>query len=53
MAGIESILEFTWIVVQKVWDVVEEKNSEIKSLGETLNRLVKEKDEIGYWLKSA
>jgi hypothetical protein len=43
----------TRIVVQKVRDVVEEKNSEIKSLDETLNRLVKEKDKIISWLKSA
>ncbi|AES75285.2 hypothetical protein MTR_6g036520 [Medicago truncatula] len=43
LAGIESILDFTWIVVQRVWDVVEEKNSEIKSLDETLNRPVLER----------
>jgi len=33
--------------------MVEEKNSEIKSLDETFNRLVKEKDQIISWLKSA
>ena len=48
MAGIESIRELTWIVVKKVRDVVEEKNSEIKSLDETLNRLVKENDQIDF-----
>ena len=54
MAWIECIRELTWIVVQKqVRDGVEEKNSEIKSLNESLNRLVKEKDQIGSWLKSS
>ena len=48
MAGIESIRELTWIVVKKVRDVVEEKNSEIKSLDKTLNRLVKENDQIDF-----
>jgi len=48
LAGIESIRELTWIVVKKVRDVVEEKNSEIKSLDETLNRLVKENDQIDF-----
>ncbi|CAK8578739.1 unnamed protein product [Lathyrus sativus] len=53
LAGMESIHELTRIVVQKVRDVVEEKNSEIKSLNETVNRLVKEKDQIGSLLRSA
>ncbi|CAI8618885.1 unnamed protein product [Vicia faba] len=53
LAGMESIHELTRVVVQKVRDVVEEKNSEIKSLDETVNRLVKEKDQIGSLLKSA
>ncbi|XP_057416776.1 uncharacterized protein LOC130711254 [Lotus japonicus] len=53
LAGMESIHELTWIVVQKARDVVEEKNREIKSLDETVNRLVTEKDQIGSLLRSA
>ncbi|XP_061365729.1 uncharacterized protein LOC133309005 [Gastrolobium bilobum] len=53
LAGIESIYELTRIVVQKVRDVIEEKNREIKSLDETVNRLVREKDQIGSLLRSA
>ncbi|XP_058731558.1 uncharacterized protein LOC131603274 [Vicia villosa] len=53
LAGMESIHELTRIVVQKVRDVIEEKNHEIKSLDETVNRLVKEKDQIGSLLRSA
>ncbi|CAJ1938206.1 unnamed protein product [Sphenostylis stenocarpa] len=53
LAGMESIYELTKIVVQKAKDVVEEKNSEIKSLDETVARLVAEKDQIGSLLRSA
>jgi len=53
LAGMESIYELTKIVVQKAKDVVEEKNSEIKSLEETVARLVREKDQIGSLLRSA
>ncbi|KAK2384544.1 golgin subfamily A member [Trifolium repens] len=53
LAGMESIHELTRVVVQKVRDVVEEKNRELKSLDETVNRLVKEKDQIGSLLRSA
>nr|KYP67612.1 Uncharacterized protein At3g49055 family [Cajanus cajan] len=53
LAGMESIYELTKVVVQKAKDVVEEKNHEIKSLDETVNRLVKEKDQIGSLLRSA
>ncbi|KAK7247373.1 hypothetical protein RIF29_42255 [Crotalaria pallida] len=53
LAGMESIYELTRIVAQKARDVVEEKNREIKSLDETVNRLVKEKDQIGSLLRSA
>ncbi|KAE9610331.1 hypothetical protein Lal_00006397 [Lupinus albus] len=53
LAGMESIYELTRIVAQKARDVVEEKNHEIKCLDETVNRLVKEKDQIGSLLRSA
>lgn len=53
LAGMELIHELTRVVVQKVRDVVEEKNREIKSLDESVNRLVKEKDQIGSLLRSA
>lgn len=53
LAGMESIHELTRIVVQKVRDLVEEKNREIQNLDETVNRLVKEKDQIGSLLRSA
>ncbi|XP_047161412.1 filament-like plant protein 3 [Vigna umbellata] len=53
LAGMESIFELTKIVVQKAKEVLEEKNSEIKSLDETVARLVREKDQIGSLLRSA
>ncbi|KAK7318676.1 hypothetical protein RJT34_03381 [Clitoria ternatea] len=53
LAGMESIYELTKIVVQKARDLVEEKNREIKSLDEMVNRLIKEKDQIGSLLRSA
>ena len=53
LAGMESIYELTRIVVQKARDLVEEKDREIKRLDETLNRLVREKDQIGSLLRSA
>lgn len=53
LAGMESIHELTRIVVQKARDVVEDKNREIKSLDETVTRLVREKDQIGSLLRSA
>ncbi|KAK7359038.1 hypothetical protein VNO77_00982 [Canavalia gladiata] len=53
LAGMESIFELTKIVVQKARDVVEENNCKIKSLDETVTRLVREKDQIGSLLRSA
>ncbi|XP_027364309.1 myosin-10 [Abrus precatorius] len=53
LAGMESVYELTKIVVQKARDVVEEKNHEIKSLDETVTRLIREKDQIGSLLRSA
>ena len=53
LAGMESIYELTKIVVEKTRDFVEEKGREIKSLDETVGRLVKEKEHIGSLLRSA
>jgi chromosome segregation ATPase len=53
LAGMESIYELTKIVVEKTRDLVEEKSREIKSLDETVGRLVKEKEHIGSLLRSA
>lgn len=53
LAGMESVYELTKIVVQKARDVVAEKDNEIKSLDETVTRLVREKDQIGSLLRSA
>lgn len=53
LAGMESIFELTWVVNEKTKDVIEEKNREIKSLDETVSRLVKEKEDIGSLLRSA
>lgn len=53
LAGMESIFELTWVVNGKTKDVIEEKNREIKSLDETVSRLVKEKEDIGSLLRSA
>lgn len=53
LAGMESIYELTRIVVEKTRDLVEEKSHEIKSLDETVGRLVKEKEHIGSLLRSA
>ncbi|KAB2609834.1 hypothetical protein D8674_037179 [Pyrus ussuriensis x Pyrus communis] len=53
LAGMESIYELTRVVVEKTRDLSEEKNREIKSLDETVNRLVNEKEQIGSLLRSA
>ncbi|XP_004309991.1 PREDICTED: myosin-9 [Fragaria vesca subsp. vesca] len=53
LAGMESIYELSRIVLEKSRDLVEEKNHEIKSLDETVTRLVKEKEQIGSLLRSA
>lgn len=53
LAGMESIYELTKIVVEKTGNFVEEKGREIKSLDETVGRLVKEKEHIGSLLRSA
>lgn len=53
LAGMESIYELTRIVVEKTRDVMEERSREAKSLNETVARLVKEKEHIGFLLRSA
>ncbi|KAK0574059.1 hypothetical protein LWI29_017680 [Acer saccharum] len=53
LAGMESIHQLTRIVVGKTRDLVEEKSREVKSLNETVGRLVKEKEHIGSLLRSA
>ncbi|KAK4256642.1 hypothetical protein QN277_006341 [Acacia crassicarpa] len=53
LAGMESIYELTKIVVEKTRDVVEGKNSEIRTLDDTVTQLVREKDQIGSLLRSA
>lgn len=53
LAGMESIYELTRIVVEKTKDLLEERNRQIKSLDETVSRLVKEKEHIGSLLRSA
>ncbi|KAK2636617.1 hypothetical protein Ddye_031409 [Dipteronia dyeriana] len=53
LAGMESIHQLTIIVVGKTRDLVEEKSCEVKSLNETVGRLVKEKEHIGSLLRSA
>ncbi|XP_059447567.1 uncharacterized protein LOC132178984 [Corylus avellana] len=53
LAGMESIYELTRIVVEKTRELVEEKSREIKSLDETVGRLVREKEHIGSLLRSA
>ncbi|XVE85188.1 hypothetical protein DITRI_Ditri17bG0071700 [Diplodiscus trichospermus] len=53
LAGMESIYELTRIIVGKTKGLVEEKNRELKSLNETVGRLIKEKEHIGSLLRSA
>lgn len=53
LAGMESIYQLARIVVEKTRDLLEEKSREVKSLNESLDRLVKEKEQIGSLLRSA
>ncbi|KAI7997342.1 Uncharacterized protein LOK49_LG10G00287 [Camellia lanceoleosa] len=53
LAGMESICELTRMVVEKTKDLVEERSREVKSLSETVSRLVKEKEHIGSLLRGA
>ncbi|KAK4791386.1 hypothetical protein SAY86_031799 [Trapa natans] len=53
LAGMKSIYELTRVVVEKTQDFVDEKNLEIKTTNETVDRLIKEKEQIGSLLRSA
>lgn len=53
LAGLESIYELSKIVVVRTKDVIEEKNREVKSLNETVARLVREKEHVGVLLRGA
>ncbi|KAF8378199.1 hypothetical protein HHK36_029536 [Tetracentron sinense] len=53
LAGMESIYELANIVAEKVRDGMEERSCETKGLNETVARLMKEKQHIGYLLRSA
>ncbi|KAI9117098.1 hypothetical protein K1719_012097 [Acacia pycnantha] len=53
LAGMKSIYEFIRIVAEKVQDVFENKNNKIKTLEDTVTRLIREKDQIGSLLRSA
>ncbi|XP_022966915.1 uncharacterized protein At3g49055 [Cucurbita maxima] len=53
LAGMESIYALQKLVTDKIRSSMEEKISEIKNLKETVAQLLKEKDHIGYLLRSA
>ncbi|XP_010251004.1 PREDICTED: uncharacterized protein At3g49055-like [Nelumbo nucifera] len=52
LAGMESIYELTKIAAEKIRNEMEERSREAKCLNETVDRLVKEKQHIGYLLRS-
>lgn len=52
LAGMKSTYELIRVVVEKTQDVVDEKNLEIKGINETVDRLMKEKEQIGSLLRS-
>ncbi|KAL2253691.1 UNVERIFIED_CONTAM: hypothetical protein Sindi_0163800 [Sesamum indicum] len=52
LAGMESVNELSKIVVEKTRDLVEERTREVKSLNETIDQLMKEKEQIGSLLRS-
>ncbi|KAK4402707.1 hypothetical protein Sango_1011400 [Sesamum angolense] len=52
LAGMESVHELSKIVVEKTRDLVEERTREVKSLNETIDQLIKEKEQIGSLLRS-
>ncbi|KAM7269522.1 hypothetical protein ACFE04_025019 [Oxalis oulophora] len=53
LARMESIVELSRIAVKKICDVMNQKSGELKSLNETVDRLLKEKEHIGSLLRSA
>lgn len=52
LAGMESVYELSKLVVEKTRDLVEERTREVKSLNETIDQLMKEKEQIGSLLRS-
>ncbi|KAM7251374.1 hypothetical protein ACFE04_023257 [Oxalis oulophora] len=52
-AGMESIVELSTIAVKKTCDVMNQKCGQLKSLNETVYKLVKEKEHIGSLLRDA
>ena len=53
LAGMESIYELTRMVGEKIRNLIEDHGREAKSLNETVTRLVKEKEQIGSFLRNA
>lgn len=53
LAGMESIYALAKLVTDKSRSLIEEKIREVKNLNETVAQLLKEKDHIGYLLRSA
>ncbi|KAI3435150.1 uncharacterized protein J3R85_006383 [Psidium guajava] len=53
LAGMKSIHDLMGIVISKSKDLVEENHRKVKGLNETVDRLVKEKEQIGSLLRSA
>ncbi|KAF8015615.1 hypothetical protein BT93_H1206 [Corymbia citriodora subsp. variegata] len=53
LAGTKSVHDLMGIVISKTKDLVEENNRKVKGLNETVDRLVKEKEQIGSLLRSA
>ncbi|KAM7250843.1 hypothetical protein ACFE04_022726 [Oxalis oulophora] len=51
LTRMESIVELSRIAVKKICNVMNQKSSELKSLNETVNRLVKEKEHIDSLLR--
>ncbi|KAK6160292.1 hypothetical protein DH2020_003673 [Rehmannia glutinosa] len=52
LAGMESVYELSKIVVEKTRNLVEERSREVKSLNESVSQLIKEKEQIGFLLRS-
>ncbi|CAN0892996.1 hypothetical protein LINGRAHAP2_LOCUS17902 [Linum grandiflorum] len=53
LTGMESIHQFTKILGEKIKDLMQVKNHELKRSDETVGQLVKEKEYISYLLRSA
>lgn len=53
LAGLEMIRELSSMVLEKTKDLVAEKSREVKSLNETVNQLIREKEHTSSLLRSA